>query len=655
MSNNSPRWEPGSNAVHRLIQLLDVLAISFNRFRQKSFHLPTHNPPQPFDTASWQEGRSRLLGEFNAVRDAFYIPYTSPFHRAARLADEAIAEFARSGALHDSTTNAVKEVAQWLGLVGTSWQVGKARPWDYGSWTPRYYTPEAIEDAKQREDKFDEEGRLLAQYTFLRRGLLSALAGIGRTVPPEIDRRAALAHHPWPEGGTDPITQERLLAMVQETEPCSETTTATAPSETPAAQSTEVSIVQGPGFCPAAPERVPWTVRQLLRWTEETARRKALPKERRYPRDVDPADTFRTANRYLQQNAPEYWAWLEREWPNASARPVPAILYLPSPDQAPGAPELRTHAFAIYRTDFTPETIRAMIGDLARALRQTADDVMAMTLDRAAASFDSVNETLFRTVSTATGTGGAPTTPGAEPPCDPDTAYTVADARDLLRNRREENARMQAILDKPMLLLQAAVAPILPDMEKVRVALALRDPTPPRMLEEAAAGSAVFALLANAARQECGRELDEDALAAMVSRVAIQSGRLPAEVWQLALAEFARLKWPDLSRREATEEKQTPTGEEKTQQPTGASKSQSVAALLTAADTAGLIGKEAKVVKIIADHGGKVSIPNAEILCEGDALSAFKRAKPKIKKVGWNLYQRDNHLCAVAISPKGRK
>jgi len=245
MSESSSRWEPGSHAVHRLIQLLDVLAIALNRFRQRSFQLPHHNPPHQFDTAGWQEGCSRLRGEFDPVRDAFIGSYVSAARRAERLADEAIAEFARSGARDEATRIAVAEAANWLGLVGTSWQVGKPRPWNYGCYNLRYSTSEEREAIKQADARFEGEGRLLIQCNLLRRGLLSALACVGQTVPPEIDRRAALVFHAWPQGGTDPITQEELLDLVRETEPSAAPSPPRVSDTPPARPDTHLSELAG--------------------------------------------------------------------------------------------------------------------------------------------------------------------------------------------------------------------------------------------------------------------------------------------------------------------------------------------------------------------------------------------------------------------------
>lgn len=81
----------------------------------------------------------------------------------------------------------------------------------------------------------------------------------------------------------------------------------------------------------------------------------------------------------------------------------------------------------------------------------------------------------------------------------------------------------------------------------------------------------------------------------------------------------------------------------------------SLGKLLSAAESAELKGMEARVVTLIAEQGGRVKIADADTLCSGDALSAFKRAKPKLKKLGWELSQRDNQLCAKRLPPGVRK
>src|SRR5262249_52169637 len=110
MSEAVPQWEPGRNAVHRLIQLLDVLAIAFNRFRQLSFQLP-----HPHDARFGAE-RKRLWDDLSAVRLAVFPPEDiAPQHTAVALADRAVAELARAGSKDEAV---VREAAQWLAQVG---------------------------------------------------------------------------------------------------------------------------------------------------------------------------------------------------------------------------------------------------------------------------------------------------------------------------------------------------------------------------------------------------------------------------------------------------------------------------------------------------------------------------------------------------------
>jgi hypothetical protein len=194
-----------------------VLAIAFARFQQRSFSLPTHNPPQAFDTEGWFSGVKRLRDEFNAIRSAIFSGCDlSSHHRAARLMDEAVAALARDGVNDDAAATAVGDAARWLGEVGTSWAVNTPRPWNYGVYDPS--NSEAPDVTRSREKRFEDEIHLRGQYLLLRRRLLFTLARTGAVVPVEIDRRAALTSHGWPAEGSDPITQDELLAWVRETE-----------------------------------------------------------------------------------------------------------------------------------------------------------------------------------------------------------------------------------------------------------------------------------------------------------------------------------------------------------------------------------------------------------------------------------------------------
>ena len=65
--------------------------------------------------------------------------------------------------------------------------------------------------------------------------------------------------------------------------------------------------------------------------------------------------------------------------------------------------------------------------------------------------------------------------------------------------------------------------------------------------------------------------------------------------------------------------------------------------LLDAAEAANLIGAELRVIRVIADAGGRIRIADADTLCGCNAIDAFKRAKRKLK--GWKFKQVDNQLC----------
>ncbi len=75
--------------------------------------------------------------------------------------------------------------------------------------------------------------------------------------------------------------------------------------------------------------------------------------------------------------------------------------------------------------------------------------------------------------------------------------------------------------------------------------------------------------------------------------------------------------------------------------------------LANAVEAAGLIGVERQVVDAVA-RTGQVPISTLALQLQCDVLSAVKRAKPKLKKVGWNLSRRDNHIEAKPL-PRNRK
>jgi hypothetical protein len=198
MSDPFARWEPDRNAVHRLIQLLDVLAIAFNRFRQLSFQLP-----EPDTSADWQVALDRLRHDYSEiVRAVCPREDTAPQYTALTLADEAVAELVRAGVRDQE---AVVRRAQQL-FTALGWCSPRPAPH-----SPHCETWKA----------FNGEGELLTDYLAVRPALLAALARTGQTVPRSIRRRDAEAFKPLVYDGEQPIPNSVLLGWVAETEPAS--------------------------------------------------------------------------------------------------------------------------------------------------------------------------------------------------------------------------------------------------------------------------------------------------------------------------------------------------------------------------------------------------------------------------------------------------
>jgi|GEM_PF-5623474 len=205
--SSDPKWEPARNAVHKLIQLCDVMAIALNRFYQLSFRLPDEKHP------SYTDERKRLWDAFFAIQRAVFPRIdTAPPNTAFRLATAAVAYLYQNG-YKDETV--VGDAQNWLAAVGR----GLLTPCPKDPFSP--FTK-----------KFDEECDFVSQYhRTIRFRLIAALARIGQDIPARIHQRMTLMVHPWPEEGEDPITQDTLLAMVRETEPvATEPVPATSPN-----------------------------------------------------------------------------------------------------------------------------------------------------------------------------------------------------------------------------------------------------------------------------------------------------------------------------------------------------------------------------------------------------------------------------------------
>ncbi|QJW98519.1 hypothetical protein [Frigoriglobus tundricola] len=223
----SANWEPSRNAVHGLIQLLDVLAIAFNQLRQLSFKLPHYHD------ACHRAERQRLLNNYFAVTHAvFPREDVAPQHTAARIACRAVAELARGGSQDEAV---VGEAQQWMTAIG--WKL-----------VP-HTAPQVVESEFWRP--FNEEGDLLAQYHTVRQRLFAALARIGQSVPDEIVQRNGLATRSLTGAGEQPVPQNVLLNWVRET-----------------AMSPELP----PDPSAALPEFAPAVLQQLEHWRAERVR-----------------------------------------------------------------------------------------------------------------------------------------------------------------------------------------------------------------------------------------------------------------------------------------------------------------------------------------------------------------------------------------------
>jgi hypothetical protein len=170
MSFVEPGWAPDRHAVHRLIQLCDVLSIALNRFQHLSFHLPDEQSEE------YLPERQRLWDDYFAVRRAVFPTEDSASqHTAFRLACDAVAELTRAGSTDRA---AVHRAQEWLGAVG---------------WVLVPCAAPKGHPLSERWNKFESEQRLCGQHTDVRNGLIAALALIGQPVPKHVYQRARLA------------------------------------------------------------------------------------------------------------------------------------------------------------------------------------------------------------------------------------------------------------------------------------------------------------------------------------------------------------------------------------------------------------------------------------------------------------------------------
>ena len=192
-----PEWEPSRNAIHRLIQMMDVMAIAFNKYRQLSFGIPRHGTPA-YSPEARTEMLNRILADYHAVSMSVF-PHAdyAPKQTAQRLADGATAAAVRTG-IADPRGD-INSAAIWLTRIG---------------WITTPKTSECYGDLWTRE--FDEEQGRLTEYMVCRQQLLTMLSRAGHDLPTTIHQRFAVAFRTILTSDVPPLSVAELQLMVAE-------------------------------------------------------------------------------------------------------------------------------------------------------------------------------------------------------------------------------------------------------------------------------------------------------------------------------------------------------------------------------------------------------------------------------------------------------
>ncbi|MEO2090048.1 MAG: hypothetical protein ABGY75_11200, partial [Gemmataceae bacterium] len=188
------------NAVHRLIQYLDVLAIALNQFRQLSFQLPAWGSSE-YTPEKRNAAFRKLTDDYIAVKTRMFPrEEVAPHHTAMRLANDAVAAFASVG--REDAEQTVRQAQQWLGGAGFGLPATAEGP-----------------PGSDWEKQFNAQGECLFAYVQIRADLLSALARTGRTVPPVIHNRVNSAFKSLCNPGEEPISVAELTRWIDEAQP----------------------------------------------------------------------------------------------------------------------------------------------------------------------------------------------------------------------------------------------------------------------------------------------------------------------------------------------------------------------------------------------------------------------------------------------------
>jgi hypothetical protein len=193
---STPTWDPAGNAFHRLIQLIDVLALAMNRARRLSAHFPEPD----------ESGDDRLL---KSLWDQYLSVYQSIFppedihsrHTAFRLANDARIELLKSGSTDEHAICAAHKWLENAGLLPVPWPA------------PR--------EGEEPCAWYEHDSKVLEEYYSVRHGLITTLTRLRQTIPDYVLRREDYVSHPWPIG-SNPFTVGDLYCLIQKATPLAE-------------------------------------------------------------------------------------------------------------------------------------------------------------------------------------------------------------------------------------------------------------------------------------------------------------------------------------------------------------------------------------------------------------------------------------------------
>jgi hypothetical protein len=233
-------WNPSRNAVHRLLQISDALAISRHRFQQLSYRFSGSIPIRNGGTDTVPvcdnslpghrgEDRARIVREFHEIKCAA-LPSPGNDARAAiaTLHDEAIAEVCQTdfaGTERQKVVDSVNELAECLVKI------------ERDCTHPALYPTDQLDQAAL--DAFNTERDQLYILRDIRLRLFSSLALMGQKIPLTVRNRVDDASIKIVKGNEPGVSMQDLHRLIQETqqEPNESPLQTPAPSSTGTEQS----------------------------------------------------------------------------------------------------------------------------------------------------------------------------------------------------------------------------------------------------------------------------------------------------------------------------------------------------------------------------------------------------------------------------------